>query len=478
MSQRGLTTSTSSAFGRGLGAQRVSLAVICAAIFLDALDLSITQISLPAIADGLHISPSALPWVATAYVVTYGGFMLLGGRLADRLGHRSVFLAGIAIFGAMSAVAGLADSGAVLIAARSVQGVGAALTVPAAVALLAATFAEGPARNRAFATFAAAAASGFAVGLVAGGLLTDGLSWRWIFLVKVPLVILMRAAGLRTLVRPAAAASGPTDVVGAVAGTAGVVLITYAITRVGAPRLTVGALLVPALAGVLALALFVARQARAPQPLIPLRLLAHPVTATNNLAALTVLAAPFAVSYIATSYLQTVEDQRAWTTAAVLLPGAVASALVSRYVAGRALDRFGLNAVYVTGLLTVAAGDAMLLGLDRGDGLLVGVSALISFGLGMGLAYPAATAGGIATVPQADHGAAAGINNTALQIGGAIGLAAVATAITATLGGHSVDVVGSQRAIDALHTGAIVATVIPILGAAAAGLGNRRRRHA
>jgi MFS family permease len=159
----------------------LALGVLSAAILLDALDLSITQVALPSIQRELALSAAAVPWVATGYALTYGGFLLLGGRAADLYGRRAVFLAGLVLFGVMSLAAGLAPNAGLLVAARAAQGVGAALTVPAAVSIIATTFAEGAERNRALGVFAASASAGFSVGLVLGGVLTDLLGWRWIF---------------------------------------------------------------------------------------------------------------------------------------------------------------------------------------------------------------------------------------------------------------------------------------------------------
>src|SRR3954451_14818968 len=165
------------------------LLVVSAAILFDALDLSITQVALPSIQADLDVSAATLQWVANAYVLTYGGLLLLGGRAADLLGRRRVFVTGLVIFAVMSLVCGLAPSTGVLVVARGLQGIGAAMTVPAAVSIIGATFAEGPERNRALGIFGACASAGFSVGLVAGGVLTDVLGWRWIFLAKVPLVL-------------------------------------------------------------------------------------------------------------------------------------------------------------------------------------------------------------------------------------------------------------------------------------------------
>ncbi|MFC6880846.1 MFS transporter [Actinomadura yumaensis] len=450
------------------------LAVVCATIFFDALDLSITQIALPSIQEGLGISTSALPWVATAYVVTYGGFLLLGGRAGDLLGARPVFLTGLAIFGAASLVCGIAGGGGVLIGARAVQGVGAALTVPTAVATLAAAFPEGPARNRAFATFTAAAASGFSAGLVLGGLITSGLSWRWIFLAKVPLVAVTLVAAVRSVPRSGPRRRGGYDVAGALTGTAGAVLLLYGITQAGNPTAGTSATAVPLVAALLLLTAFVLIETRSESPLLPPRIV--PAVAAADTAALAILAAPFGVSYIVTLYLQDVLHHSPMHAALTLLPGSIASALIGRYTAPRALDRFGLRAVYSTALVIVAVGNAPLIVLapDRADPLVI-TATLVSFGIGMGLAYPAATVGGVSRIEPADHGTAAGLNNTALQLGGGIGLAAVAAAVSGGLHGQTASTIAPEAALHAVRLGAITVTLIPLAGAAIALFGLPRR---
>jgi MFS family permease len=453
--------------GTATGAAGLLLVVVCAAIFFDALDLSVTQIALPSIQVGLHISTSALPWVATAYVVTYGGFLLLGGRAGDLVGVRLVFLTGLTVFGVASLLCGLAGTGGILIGARAVQGVGAALTVPTAVALLAATFPEGPARNRAFATFTATAASGFTAGLVLGGLITGGLSWRWIFLAKVPLVAIVLIAAVRAVARSTRIRRGAYDVAGALTATIGASLLLYGITQVGNPAAGTVATVIPLTVSVVVLAAFVVIERRSNAPLLPSRLAGIRGVAAADAAALTVLAAPFGVSFVVTLYMQEVLHYSPMSTAATLVPGSVASALIGRYGAPRALDRFGLRSVYAAGLLVVAVGNALLTALGPKWAVpLIIAATLVSLGIGMGLAYPAATIAGVAGTDPADHGAAAGLNNTALQLGGGIGLAAVAAAVTMGLHGETAAVVPSGTALDAVHLGAVTVTLIPLAGAA------------
>lgn len=453
------------------------LVVVCASIFFDALDLSITQVALPSIQRDLGIDPVVLPWVAAAYVVTYGGVLLLGGRLTDVVGPRRVLLVGLFVFGAASLVAGLVSTVVWLVGARAVQGVGAALTVPAAVAVLAASYPEGPARHRAFAAFAVAASGGFSAGLVLGGLLTDGLSWRWIFLAKVPVVALVLLAAVVVIPRSAPATRRGLDLVGALTVTAVGVLVLLGVTLAGteaATAVSVGAPL--AAAAVLGVA-FVLGERRRRDPLLPARLLRARAALSADAAALTVLAAPFGVSYLVTVYQQDVLGRSPWTTALLLLPGAVLSAVVGQVVAARLLDRFGLARVLPAALVVVALGNALLLALTPSSaGWVTVVATVVSFGLGMGVAYPAVTLGGVVGVDEADHGTAAGLNNTALQLGGGLGLAVVAALVGAHLGGRGVGDAGAEAATAAVHVGVLGVVVLPLAGAIAAAAGLRRER--
>jgi EmrB/QacA subfamily drug resistance transporter len=452
---------------------RLALAVVSAAILLDALDLSITQVALPSIQHDLRLSPSALQWVANAYVLTYGGFLLLGGRAADLLGRRVVFLAGLATFGAMSLACGLAPSSASLVVARGLQGVGSALTVPAAVSIIATTFAEGEERNRALGVFAASASAGFSVGLVLGGVLTDALSWRWIFLVKVPVVLLVVLVALRVIGegRAPAAARRSYDVAGAIMSASGLLLLVFVITQLARRTVSLGAL---AATGLVALALlggFVINERSARDPLLPLGLFRLRTLRAADLASLTVLAAPFGFAYVTTLYMQDVQGHSALATGLALLPGAVLSALVSRYVAPWLVERIGLRPTATAGLAVVAVGFALLLRTDvrtTYEAVLLPAS-IVCLGLGMGVSYPVFTIGAVSGVSDRQQGVAAGIQNTALQVGGGLGLALVSAAVAGTLGARP----DAAAYVDALHVGALVGTVLPVLGAAMAFVGLR-----
>lgn len=462
--------------GRPDRAAAAVLGVACSTILLDALDLSITQVALPTLGESLELSASALPWVANAYVLTYGGLLLVGGRLSDRVGARRMLLTGLLVFGAMSTVAGLAPSGPVLLVARAVQGVGAAMTVPAGVALIARTYAEGPPRNRALGVFAAFASAGFSLGLVLGGVLTDTVGWRWIFLVKVPIVVAVVAVLLARVPRDRGGADVPLGAVPASCVTAAVLLSVFALTRAGEAGATDGLVLATAGLALLALTAFVLLERRSDAPLVPVRLLRNATSRAAQLASLTVLAAPFGYAFLTSGYLHEVGGYSAIRTGLAMLPGAALSAVVSRWLAPALIARWGLRVTGSSSLLVVAAGLALLARSGSASSY-VGVilpSVVLCFGLGMGLAYPVFNAAALVGVEEVDQGIAAGLQNTSLQLGGGVGLAVAGVAATAALTGGDAD--GWTSAI---RTGALACAALPAAGAlmALALPGRRRPQH-
>lgn len=453
----------------------LTLVVVCTAILLDALDLSITQVGLPSIQRDLAISPGTLQWVVAAYVLTYGGLLLLGGRAADLLGRRRVFVAGTALFGVMSLACGLAPSAEALIVARGLQGVGAAMTVPAAVSIIATTFPEGPERNRALGVFGACASAGFATGLVLGGVLTDALDWRWIFLVKVPATAAVAVLALTVIGRdPRVAERRSFDLPGAATSAAGLLLLVFVITQLAATTVSTGVLAGAALLAVAWLAAFVARERIAADPLLPLGFFRQRTPRTASLGSLVVLAAPFGFSFVATFYLQDVQGHSALETGLQLLPGALLSALVSRYAAPALIQRVGLRATAVGGLLVVSAGFAVLLGMtpDAGYPAVMLPASVICLGLGMGVAYPVFTVAAVSGVEDEQQGLAAGIQSTALQVGGGLGLAVVSAVVASGMAGAD----DPAARVDALRAGAAIGAALPLAGALVAFAGFRAPR--
>ena len=452
--------------------ESLALAALSAAILFDALDLSITQVALPKIGDDLGLASGALQWVPNAYVLTYGGLLLLGGRLADVLGRRRTFLGGLVLFGAMSLICGLAANAALLVAARAVQGIGAALTVPAAVSIIAATFAEGTVRNRAMGIFGASAAAGFSVGLVLGGVLTDALSWRWIFLVKVP-VVLAAAVIARRAVEEGRAQTRPAsyDIAGALSSVSAVLLLVLGITQLGQRTLPVPLVAAAGVTGTALLVAFAINEHRAREPLLPPQLLSLPTVRAVNLASLTVLAAPFGLSYVTTLWMQEALGYSALATGFALLPGAALSIATSRFVTPALVGRFGLRASASAAMVIVSAGFLVMLGLGSQAhyATVLLPATIVCLGLGMGTAYPMYTIGSVTGVDPEHHGVAAGMQNTALQLGAGIGLAVVSAAVSAGLGGART----GEPLLHALRVGVIVGAVLPLVGAAITFIGLR-----
>lgn len=314
---------------------RWALAVLVSmAVFLDTVDVSIINVALPNLQRDLQLTTTDLQWVQGAYVLTNAGFQLLGGRAADLLGRRRIFLLGIALFGLSSLSGGLAHSGWLLIVARGMQGIGAAMMFPAAVSILTTTFAEGPDRSKALGIFTATAGAGFSLGLVVGGLLTSFISWHWVFFVNVPFVVLIVVLGL--LIVPEGRSPRGTrsyDLAGAVTVTAGLLLLVYAITQANDGEATPGKTVGLFLFALVLLAVFILIERRAIAPLMPLRILRTSTLRAANVAFLTLLGSFFGFLFIFTLYLQDVLRYSPLNASLALLPGSLVSILISRYVA-------------------------------------------------------------------------------------------------------------------------------------------------
>jgi EmrB/QacA subfamily drug resistance transporter len=413
-----------------------ALALIVTAQFMVILDVAIVNVALPSIKSDLDFSQANLQWVISAYAIMFGGFLLLGGRLADLLGRRRLFVAGLALFAASSLLCGLAWSEASLIAFRALQGLGGAMLAPAALSLLMTTFAEGRERNLALGIYGAASGSGAAVGVLLGGLITSYLSWSWIFFINVPVGLAAIAlAPVLLLEGRADLQHRHFDLPGAVSITAGLMLLVYATTRAatdgwGAP--TTLALFAAAAALVLA---FVVVELRSPSPLLPLRIFRLRTLVGANATMAIFGGAVFAEFFMLTLYLQEVLHYSA-VESGVAFSAFATSVVISSNVAQFAVGRFGVRPTLTAGLLASAVSVAWLARLPvDGHYFWDLFPAFVLGGTAMGLSFVPLTIASLTGVERADAGVASGLVNTSRQIGGAVGLAA-ASAVAATAAGN------------------------------------------
>ena len=406
-------------------ASRGVLWVLGTAQLMILLDTSIVHVALPSIREEFGLPPHRLQWTATAYALTFGGFLLLGGRLGDLFGRRRILTAGMALFAAASALGGFAPDGDVLIAARAAQGLGAALAAPAVLALLAAHYPEGKARHRALGILGTVSSLGFTLGLVLGGMLTTALGWRWVFFMNVPAGVALAFLAPRVL-RESGRLRQPLDVPGAITATAGLALLVYACSSAGADSgaetvLALGALI---FSFILLLA-FLVIETRQVSPLVPLALFRNR-TLAGTLAVGGAFGAIMGTSiFLLTLYLQEVLGFDPLKTGFAFLPQECVVLLASP-IAGRAVGRFGAKAVLAGGMGFFGAGMLTLSGLSaQGDYWGTVVPGLLLVGLGVSCVIVAGAAAVTAAVDPERHGLASGLWNTAPQIGTAVGLAAL-----------------------------------------------------
>ncbi|RJL24446.1 DHA2 family efflux MFS transporter permease subunit [Bailinhaonella thermotolerans] len=405
-----------------------ALGVLSAAGLMTILDGSIVTVALPAIQHDLGFSPAGLSWILNAYLIAFGGLLLLAGRLGDLIGRRAMFLAGNVVFTAASVLAGLAVSPGMLIAARFLQGVGSAMASAVVLGILVTLFTEPRERGKAIGIFSFTGAAGASIGQVLGGVLTDALSWEWIFLINVPIGLATVALALVALPadRGIGLAAG-ADVVGAVLVTSGLMLGIYTVVKVeehgwlAAHTLGLGAVSLALLAG------FVVRQATARTPLMPLRIFRSRNVVGANLAQMLTLSGMFAFQILAALHMQKVLGYGALETGLAMLPAAVGIGSVSLFVSARVSARFGPRAVLVAGLVLLAAAMGLLSRIPVDADYvthLLPVMVLISGG---GLVLPALATLGMSGAKESDAGLASGLFNTTQQVGMAIGVAVLST---------------------------------------------------
>ncbi len=406
------------------------LAVLCGVLFLDGLDVSMVGVALPSIGSELGLSTTALQWIVNGYVLGYGGLLLLGGRTADLLGRRRVFLTALAVFAVASLVGGLVNDGALLIVTRFVKGLAAAFTAPTAMSILTTTFHEGPARNRALSIFTVFGASGYSSGLILGGMLT-GFGWRWTFLTPVPLAVLALVAGFALIPRDRPAAQGGHDLVGAVTLTSGMLLAVY--TVVSAPErgwldpLTVGSF---ALA-VLLLAGFVATENRVAHPLIRLGILRIASIVRANLSIVALFGSYLSFQFMMTLYLQDVLHWSPLRMALALLPGGLLVAFSSPFM-GRLIDRYGTPRLIITSMTSLSLGYAWFLATAGNSPhyLATILPSMLLLGGGFAFGFSSIMAQATEGIHDDEQGLASGLVQTSGQVGAALVLAVV-TALVA-----------------------------------------------
>ncbi|MFI7417838.1 MFS transporter [Nonomuraea sp. NPDC049684] len=405
------------------------LALACAGQFMVILDASIVNVTLPAIRAELGFSPTGLAWAVNGYLLAFAGFMLLGGRAADLFGPRRTLVAGLLLFSAASLAAGLATAAEVLVAARVAQGAGAAMMAPATLAVINTYFTEPGARARAFGAWSAAGGVGGMIGAVAGGAITTGLSWRWVFLINVPVGALLIAVALAALVTVRGARREPLDLAGAVTGTAGLAALVYGVMQSAEHAWSSGRVLVPVLAGLLLLAAFVVVEARfAGRPMLPLRLLRIRGVAVGNGMLLLFGGITIAMWYFTSLLLQNVLGFSALLAGLGQTPAAVTFMLVARASAAL-LPRAGARALTLGGGALLVAGFGWLSPAQAGSGYLTGVlGPTLLVAAGIGLTFPTLMAAATAEAPEGAAGVVGGLANTTSQVGSAIGLAVLATA--------------------------------------------------
>jgi EmrB/QacA subfamily drug resistance transporter len=447
-----------------------ALLVLCGALFLDALDVSMTGVALPSIRADLGMSTSSLQWVVSAYVLGYGGFLLLGGRAADLLGRRRMFLISLGVFVVASALGGLANDGTLLVITRFIKGVSAGFTAPAGLSIITTSFAEGPARNKALSIYTATGATGFSLGLVFSGLLTE-IGWRWVFLFPAPLALLVLLAAIR-LVPEDRAAERPArrfDIAGAVGVTAGMLILVFTLVEAPDAGWTSARTLAGFAAAAAILAAFVAHERRVEAPLVRLGILRSGPLVRANLAAMALIGGWFGFQFIVTLYMQQVRGWSALETGLAIFPGGLLVALLAPRMAPL-VERFGVSRLIGAGLASAGLGYALFLpiGLDSGYVAAMLPTFLLT-GLGFGLAYGPLNIAATNGVAPEEQGLAGGLVNTSFQFGGALVLA-VATAVNNASAGSG----GSPDALmDGFHAAIVVSLVVAALGVAVTAL--RRR---
>jgi EmrB/QacA subfamily drug resistance transporter len=449
-----------------------ALYVLCAGVLMIVLDTTIVNVALPSIREDLRFTETSLVWVVNAYMLTFGGFLLLGGRLGDLYGHRRLFLTGLTLFTLASLACGLSNTQVLLVTARAVQGLGGAVVTAVALSLIMDLFSAPADRAKAMGIYGFVCAGGGSIGVLLGGFLTSTLSWHWIFLVNLPIGVVVYALCLSLLPQGHGSEAGARlDVAGAVTVTSALLLAVYAVVNgndAGWGSIQTLGLLA---AAVILLALFLGVEARARAPLVPLPLLRFRNLSTASVVGVLWSAAMFAWFFISALYMQLVLGYSAMQVGLAFLPANVIMAAFSLGLSARIVMRFGLRAPLAAGLVLAAIGLLLFARAPVGGAFLVDVlPGMILLGLGAGVAFNPVLLAAMSDVAPSESGLASGVVNTAFMLGGALGLAVLASLAAARTHALGAAVAQSPEALNsgyqfAFLVGALFAAAAAVLGA-------------
>ncbi len=448
------------------------LLVLCTVLALDALDVSMVGVALPSMGRELGLGTESLQWIVSAYVLGYGSLLLLGGRMADLLGRRKIFLIALSIFAIASLLGGIVNDPTLLIATRFIKGLAAAFTAPTGFSIITTNFAEGPARNRAISIYSTFGASGFSLGLVLGGLMTS-LSWRWTFLVAVPIAVVAVLLGFKFIPKDKPATDGGHDIGGAITLALGMLTLVYTVVSAPeagwtAPRTIVGFAL-----SALLLAAFGIIEAKVKHPLVRFGILRQGWVARANLSIIGLFGSYLSFQFILTMYLQNVLGWSPLAMALALLPTGLIVAASSPF-ASALIDRIGAVKLIVAGLAALSLGYLLFLHVGTSPNYALDIlPSVILLGIGFALGFPSINVQATAGIHDDEQGLAAGLIQTSAQVGAALVLAVTTAIVAGAQAGHPAG--DAAATLDTFRPGLILSAVVAIAALAIAAAPQRRK---